>query len=203
MLPKISRLLTSLRRVPGVIPAALFALLLLTTTSFAQQIYKPAADPKAVVVEGQARFTVLTPEMIRMEWSADSKFEDRPSFVALNRELPVPKFKQSTEGQDLVLKTSALELRYHKDSGKFTADNLSIKYKLDGAENTWKPGAATTGNLMGTTRTLDGVRGDGTKLELGLVSRDGWSVIDDSNTPLYDSADFRLNSPDSVLALGG
>ncbi len=199
MLPKMSDLLTSLRRVPGMFPAALFALLLLTTTSFAQQIYKPAADPKAVVVEGQARFTVLTPEMIRMEWSADSKFEDRPSFVALNRELPVPKFKQSTEGQDLVLKTSALELRYHKDSGKFTADNLSIKYKLDGAENTWKPGAATTGNLMGTTRTLDGVRGDGTKLELGLVSRDGWSVIDDSNTPLYDSADFRLNSPDSVL----
>src|SRR5450631_2222309 len=109
MLPKISLLLTSLRRMPGTVSAALFVSLLLTTASFAQQIYKPAADPKAVVVEGQARFTVLTPEMIRMEWSADSKFEDRPSFVALNRELPVPRFKQSTEGQDLVLKTSALE----------------------------------------------------------------------------------------------
>src|SRR5450631_277652 len=108
MLPKISLLLTSLHHIPGTIPAALFASLFLTT-SFAQQIYKPAVDPKAVVVEGQARFTVLTPEMIRVEWSADSKFEDRPSFVALNRELPVPKFKQSAEGQDLVLKTSALE----------------------------------------------------------------------------------------------
>lgn len=134
MLHKNSSSITPLLRLLETIPVALFLFLILTTTSFAQQIYKPAADPKAVVVEGQVRFTVLTPEMIRMEWSADSKFEDRPSFVALNRELTVPKFKQSTEGGDLVLKTSALEVRYRKGSGKFSADNLSIKYKLEGGE---------------------------------------------------------------------
>src|SRR5664279_1673270 len=32
----------------------------------AQQIYQPAADAKAIVVEGQGRFTVLTPRLIRM-----------------------------------------------------------------------------------------------------------------------------------------
>src|ERR1035437_7456800 len=36
----------------------------------------PVADPKAVVPIGNARFPVLTPEMIRMEWAADGKFED-------------------------------------------------------------------------------------------------------------------------------
>jgi hypothetical protein len=39
------------------------------------------ADPAAVVKAGHARFTVLTPELVRMEWAADDRFEDHPSFV--------------------------------------------------------------------------------------------------------------------------
>ncbi len=55
----------------------------------------PVADPKAVVTIGNARFTVLTPQLIRMEWSADGKFEDHASLVFINRRLPVPKFWSS------------------------------------------------------------------------------------------------------------
>ena len=36
----------------------------------------PKANEKAVVVAGNARFTVLTSQMIRMEWAEDGKFED-------------------------------------------------------------------------------------------------------------------------------
>ena len=58
----------------------------------------PVADPKAVVTIGNARFTVLTSELIRMEWAADGKFEDHASFVFLNRRLPAPDFShQVTE----------------------------------------------------------------------------------------------------------
>ena len=53
----------------------------------------PVADPKAVVTIGHARFTILTPQLIRMEWSADGKFEDHASFVFINRRLPVPKIR--------------------------------------------------------------------------------------------------------------
>ena len=56
-------------------------------------VTNPVADPKAVVTVGNARFTVLTPQLIRMEWSADGKFEDHASFVFINRRLPVPKFE--------------------------------------------------------------------------------------------------------------
>src|SRR5437879_5913602 len=42
-------------------------------------LYDPVADPKAVVRVGNARFTVLTPQLIRMEWAADGKFEDHAS----------------------------------------------------------------------------------------------------------------------------
>ena len=60
-------------------------------------LYNPVANPKAVVILGHARFTVLTPEMIRMEWSADGKFEDHASFVFLNRDMPVPPFTHTVK----------------------------------------------------------------------------------------------------------
>ena len=54
--------------------------------------YNPVANPKAVIINGNARFTVLTPQLIRMEWAADGKFEDHASLVFLNRRLPAPNF---------------------------------------------------------------------------------------------------------------
>lgn len=59
----------------------------------AQDNYEPKADPKAVVVSGCARFTVLTPQMIRIQYSKEKKFEDRATFAVVNRRLPVPAFK--------------------------------------------------------------------------------------------------------------
>ncbi len=77
----------------------------------------PVADPKAVVPLGNARFTVLTPQLIRMEWSADGKFEDHASFVFINRCLPVPKFESEVtkngSNQVLTIKTSDLALNYY------------------------------------------------------------------------------------------
>jgi hypothetical protein len=43
-----------------------------------------------MLISGQARFTVITPQLIRMEWSENGKFEDNASLVFINRHLPVP-----------------------------------------------------------------------------------------------------------------
>lgn len=166
-----------------------------------EAVTDPVADPKAVVTFGNARFTVLTPQLIRMEWAADGKFEDHASFVFLNRHLPVPKFEHQYEemgmSQHLVIKTTALKLTYNPVSkpgadNRFTPENLSIELTLDGKQIPWHPGMTDPENLMGTTRTLDGALGDKTKepIEQGLVSRSGWAVVDDSSRPLFDSADF-------------
>jgi alpha-glucosidase (family GH31 glycosyl hydrolase) len=155
--------------------------------------YDPVADPRAVVVAGHARFTILTPQLIRMEWAADGKFEDRASLVFLNRKLPVPQFTHQTASDArTVIKTSALTLVYTPGNagGKFNAEDLSITFNLDGKAVVWKPGMQDTGNLLGTTRTLDRVQGSDVKLEPGLISRDGWTVVDDSARQLFDSADF-------------
>ena len=103
----------------------------------------PVADPRAVVILGNARFTVLTPELIRMEWAANRKFEDHASFVFINRRLPVPKFSKDEADQKLTIKTSALTLKYDGSAGqngRFTPENLSIELTVDGKPVTWHPG---------------------------------------------------------------
>ena len=158
----------------------------------------PVADPKAVVTAGAARFTVLTPQLIRMEWAEDGKFEDHASLVFINRRLPVPQFKTvnlAAGGGGLVtLDTGKLSLSYRQNSGQFTADNLQVSFDLNGNKVTWHPGMPETGNLGGTLRTLDGVKGSA-PLGQGLVSRDGWVVIDDTDRPLFDNSDWPWAMP--------
>jgi len=164
-----------------------------------------SADPAAIVTLGRARFTILTPRLIRMEWAADGRFEDRASFVFINRRLPVPRFTHtvSTADGQLTIATEALTLTYRPAGGVagpaeerdgFTADNLGIELSVDGKAVLWHPAAIDPDNLLGTTRTLDGSFGSRTQepLEPGIVSRSGWALVDDSVRPLFDSSDFRF-----------
>jgi alpha-glucosidase len=162
----------------------------------AQSKTNPVAADGAVVTFDHARFTVLTSQLVRMEWAADGKFEDHASLVFLNRDLPVPAFTKSMSGQPqkLILKTQALTLTYQAEGdGRFTPQNLTIELMVDNKPVTWRPGLLDPENLQGTTRTLD--RSDGAKnleepIGPGLVSRSGWALVDDSTRPLFDSADF-------------
>ena len=77
----------------GIVPVMrkivlILLLLAIALPAAAEQKWNPRADPKAVVVEGSARFTVLTPRLVRMEWAGDGKFEDHASLVFVNRRLP-------------------------------------------------------------------------------------------------------------------
>ena len=142
----------------------------------------PEADPRAVVEAGNARFTVLTPQLIRMEWSEDGRFEDRATLTFVNRRTPVPDFKVRDTKSRLTITTPALTLTY-TNGGRFSDKNLKAVFRLNGREVVWTPGTEDPQNLMGTTRTLD--RCDGKKLgrepmEQGLLSRSGWAVVDDS-----------------------
>ena len=75
----------------------------------------PKADPKAEVVCGNARFTVLTDRLIRMEWSEDGKFEDRASLAIINRLLDVPSFTVARNAESVIGKTAVLTLNYEKN----------------------------------------------------------------------------------------
>jgi hypothetical protein len=148
-----------------------------------------AADPRAIVISGNARFTVLTSQLIRMEWAEDGHFEDHASLVFINRLMPVPPFQKTEQNGWLELHTRKLTLKYKEDSGAFTRDNLSVDFHLDGKDVVWQPGDADTGNLGGTIRTLDGTEG-AVPLDPGLISRNGWTLIDDSKTLLFDNSNW-------------
>ena len=168
----------------------------LVKAAAASDNYDPVADSRAVVIAGSARFTVLTPQLIRLEWANDGKFEDHASFAFVNRALPVPQFTRRVgPGDRVVLKTNVLTLVYDPGDtdGKFTPSDLTVSFSLNGKEVAWKPGTEDNGNLLGTARTLDTVRG-AVKLEPGLLSRDGWTLVDDSARPLFDSADFSFRA---------
>lgn len=167
--------------------ALLLAVAIMTPSAIAlAEELNPVADPDAIVTSGKMRFTVLTSRMIRIEYSSTSTFEDRATFAIVNRRLPVPAYTTRTEGNYLYITTDDLELRYKVGSDPrvlaSASTNLQITFNLNGMPTTWYPGKDDSANLLGTNRTLDTAWGDNarSKLEKGLISRAGWSVIDES-----------------------
>ena len=149
--------------------------------------YDPVANPEAVVASGRARFTVLTPRMIRIQYSSREQFEDRATFAVVNRNLPVPAFTTREENGFLYIQTEFLTLRYKIGStispSLKSPNNLSITMPLNGHDVVWYPGKEDALNLKGTKRTLDTASGDNQRpdLEDGIISRAGWALIDESS----------------------
>lgn len=163
------------------------------------QTGNPTARPEAVVLTENARFTVLTPGVVRLEWSENRKFIDHASLTFVNRNLPVPSFTVDDDNARVVIDTGSMKITYIKGRGPFSSENLSIRYTDSSLSFTWKPGMENRGNLLGTTRTLDGWDGDrrvgsenteSNPLEPGVLSKDGWVWIDDSRRPLFDHSEW-------------
>jgi len=174
--------------------------LLATMSLFAsvQPVNNPKAADEATVIAGNARFTILTDKLIRMEWAEDGVFEDKASLGIINRNLPVPQFTAKVSKTKVTIKTSSLTLTY-KPTGKFTAENLAVNFTMKDASAKkgvrkvcWTPGANDSGNLMGTFRTLDGCRGfakingKNDPYEKGILSRDGWAIVDESKREVLE-----------------
>ena len=147
----------------------------------------PVAHPDSVVHSGHARFTVLTPRLIRLEWSETGAFEDRGTYAFPTRYTPTPPhFTAHTAGGVLAIDTGALALRYLGD--RFTAGSLAITFDLNGQPQTWVPGTPDPLNLRGTRRTLDQCAEDAA-LDEGLLSRAGWALFDDSRSVVFNQDD--------------
>lgn len=80
---------------------------------------------------GNARFEVLSPTLIRMEYAGDAAFDDDATFNAIGRDsfTPVPFTHRIADGW-LTIDTGEATLRYKVGSGMFNADNLSLKLKV-------------------------------------------------------------------------
>lgn len=148
---------------------------------------RPKANPAAVVQGPNYRFTILSDRLLRYEWSADGKFEDRASTFAINRDFPVPKFHVYEEGDhDLEIVTDYFQLSYDKE--KFSASGLMVSFnaKVTNWGAQWRYGQESgRGNLGGTARTLDEVDGR-CDMGKGVLSTEGYASIDDTHSMLFD-----------------
>lgn len=148
--------------------------------------FNPMATPDAIVTTGNARFAVLTERLLRLEYHPAAVFEDRASQAFWFRAQPVPAFDARYFDDGVEIETAHLILRYQDPAeAGFTPDTLSVTLKSSGL--VWHPDDPNDDNLLGTTRTLDFVNGYA-PLEPGLMSRAGWSVLDDSATLVFNDA---------------
>lgn len=146
----------------------------------------PKANEGAVIVGDRYRFTVLTPRLLRIEYSKTGYFEDRATQAVVNRCFDVPEFTCSDRDGILTITTENIELTYTKEV--FSRNSLSLRYvgKNSGVKaglmsTHWYFGVNENTNLKGTARTLDGVNGE-CPLEDGIMSKGSVTVLDDSKS---------------------
>lgn len=139
-----------------------------------------AAPAAAQTTFGSARFTVIAPELIRLEWQARGRFVDEPSLFAADRSTRYDGYREERSPGELVLDTGRIRLTYRPDGKPFHAGNLEAFVR--GAERPWKAGD-WSGEDLGGARNLDNLKGPDS-MEPGLLGRVGWRVLDDSTRPL-------------------
>jgi alpha-glucosidase len=164
-------------------------------------------DPSTIVYEGQARFIVLSAQLIRLEWSPTKEFVDAKTWFVQSREIQSipPSFNVTRNDTHLRIETDFLTLEYQRNATTtFSQHNIRVTIRVNAAteENVvWNamPGEEQDGNLLGTIRTLD--RNNNSKLELdcrmqsrddlhctyGVISRRGYALVDDTHRPQYDN----------------
>ena len=160
----------------------------------------PVPNPAAVIRSGDAEFTLLFPDVLRLEWSAAGRFENRATLVFINRREPVPPHTLVRQNGWLVIRTARLTVRYRIGSGRFGPGNLFVTYRNARGRVVvrWHPGLRNGENLGGTVATLDGTNGP-VPLRHGLISRAGWTLFNDSARPTLTSGPWHWVRPRSTV----
>lgn len=146
------------------------------------KIYQVKTSPVALqenVIQGEKyRITVLTDYLVRLEYSQNGVFEDRPTKMVFHRDFPKTEFTVNRTAQGIEINTKSLRIDYNEKD--FSANGLCIKVKggLTQYHSIWYYGDKVN-DLGGTARTLDEADGE-IPIERGILSQNGFSVLDDS-----------------------
>ncbi|OHT15427.1 glycosyl hydrolase [Tritrichomonas foetus] len=145
--------------------------------------FAPVANRDAVIRCGHYRITVLTSKCIRIEYNEKHHFKDVPTVAFTVRDLPIPHHSTITSGPSITIDTDFLRLHIVNVNQRASKENLSVvseKLYIN-----WHYGDSEANNLKGTCRTLDMIKGD-CPISNGLISTDGYAIVDDSNTPIVN-----------------
>lgn len=155
-------------------------------------IYKITTNPKALkenIIQGECfRITMLTEGLLRLEYDKSGVFVDQATQMVLSREFMPVDYRVIDKEDQIEVITKRLHLIYNKK--EFSKNGLSIQLlgNLSAYHSIWRYGEEVQ-DLKGTARTLDLIDGE-VELENGLISRFGYSVIDDSKSLLLAEDGF-------------
>lgn len=148
----------------------------------------PASKEDAVVSGEGYRFTVLTDRLIRLEHQTEGMFVDEPTQKVICRDFPACDYRVIDTENNLEIITEHLHLYY--DKKPFSSEGLCIQMKesFHVYGSVWNYGDEIH-DLKGTARTLDNADG-AVELESGLLSREGFTVLDDSDSILMTEEEW-------------
>ena len=140
----------------------------------------PETAPENIIKGDCWRISVLTEGLLRLEYDPDGIFEDRATQSVWNRNFPKSTFRIIDADDSLEIITPKAHLIY--DRKPFSANGLSIQAigNYSAYHSIWHYGEDFK-DLGGTARTLDEADG-AIPLEHGIISRNGFSVMDDSRS---------------------
>ncbi len=144
----------------------------------------PATNTENIISGENYRISILTPSLVRLEYNSNGGFIDNATQIVVNRDFPKVNFVLKDYADHLDISTEYMDIYYNKKN--FSSNGLSIKVKGTNIvyNNHWHYGMEDV-SLKGTSRTLDNVNGS-TPLDIGIISRLGYSVLDDSKSLLVN-----------------
>lgn len=138
----------------------------------------PVCRPEAVVQGDSWRISILTPWLLRLEYNSRGIFEDRATQCVINREFPAAPYELFETEDSLKIVTEGVQVIYDRKPFSRNGLSLQVRGNVSHYRSIWRYGEEVT-DLRGTARTLDGADG-AIVLEHGVISRNGFAVIDDS-----------------------
>lgn len=141
------------------------------------------------LVFGNNRITLITPTLFRLESTTDGVFVDDHTMFAYDRTSLLADSLYTVDrlenGQYRIM-TPALRIEYLPDGHPFSTSNLTAYFKYKGEERKFTIRQhKQRGNLGGPIETLDRVDRE-VPLTEGLLSTEGWYVIDDNRADFLD-----------------
>ncbi len=128
------------------------------------------------------RITILTKSLVRIEYSPSNKFIDEKTQMVVNRDFDKVDFSANVNNGYLKITTDSLFVETNGEKLSSLGLTITLRQSEELYYNTYHYGDEIN-NLKGTARTLDEADGE-IPIEDGLMSRRGFSVIDDSKSML-------------------
>lgn len=146
------------------------------------QIKARKAKDENIILFKNVRVTLITDRLVRIEWSKKNSFCDDASQKVWVRDLGEISHSKNADEDSLTVETERLSIILKNRETFRESVEIRLKNPMDFLLKSWRFGDEIK-TLKGTARTLDNADGE-IPLEEGILSKTGFSVLDDSKSCL-------------------